>query len=445
MPAKALRNKWVRVLARWLRGWADSVLEEEDAPGRDKLVRPPEPVSVPSLEPQAEESDWLATLDPGPPAHWVEKVRHAAPELLRRLPAQPRRQSVARPTLGLQQPERLEHAPAPALWTTPKSSAPPDVSPREVSKHSYPREVTREVSKGSYSPRVATPATVSAPTSVTVPPATVAAPVSATVSPATVSAPASATVPPATVPPATVSAPASAMAPMDSYATAPVREVATPGKPYAAVVSPAVSPVASKDSHGESPHVAPEAVIGRAANHDRKVDASPRAWAKDTPVAAPAPDPFPLLPPSSPRVISPAVVPPAVAPPAPAEAAAARPPPGSAHPTVMSLGEPLTSRPGRQPLHTGSARELFAPPDSALQRWPSLDGARSNPTLRPSATAHRAPAPRWVALPEQAADDPLITSWPELPDAPAIPPPHKLELHRDLERRGRLDREQRGE
>ena len=61
MPAKAFRKKLARALARWLRRWADWL---HDVP-----------------EPPEEEG--------GPPAHWVEKVRHAAPELLRGLKARP--------------------------------------------------------------------------------------------------------------------------------------------------------------------------------------------------------------------------------------------------------------------------------------------------------------------------------------------------------------------
>ena len=89
-------------LARHVRRLADAVLEATDPPPRDPL---------------------------GPPAHWVEKVRHAAPELL--LPLPPRRSrlrtsappppegAVRRPTV----PDASTHIPSPRpeTPTTPTS------------------------------------------------------------------------------------------------------------------------------------------------------------------------------------------------------------------------------------------------------------------------------------------------------------------------------------
>lgn len=113
------RRGLLRVLARWVKGWAESVLEEE-AP---RVPRPPAspPVSGNGTPP----AHWLQLVQSarrGPPADWVERVRKGAPHLLERLEAAP---SPAPPPRG---PVALPRAPVPAV-VRPQARSPEPVLP----------------------------------------------------------------------------------------------------------------------------------------------------------------------------------------------------------------------------------------------------------------------------------------------------------------------------
>jgi len=65
------QSRLLRAVARRLRRWADFVLRDEAGVPASEASQPPAPPPAPVGE------------DDGPPAHWVERVRRAAPELLR--------------------------------------------------------------------------------------------------------------------------------------------------------------------------------------------------------------------------------------------------------------------------------------------------------------------------------------------------------------------------
>src|SRR5215510_14769324 len=73
------------------------------------------------LEARAQTADAISSPRPsGPPAHWIERVRHAAPELLQPGP----------PNLQTRPPgDNPRHPPAPKLAPRPAAPAGPAVGP----------------------------------------------------------------------------------------------------------------------------------------------------------------------------------------------------------------------------------------------------------------------------------------------------------------------------
>jgi hypothetical protein len=115
-----------RALARWLHRWAVSILPEED--------REVSPALPPAEDVAAEpEPDLFLSGGGGPPAHWVELVRHAAPELL--LPAEGLPPQVEDRGYEQDRPSGMEPAP-PARFARPAPPAPP---PPDTAEKGRPR------------------------------------------------------------------------------------------------------------------------------------------------------------------------------------------------------------------------------------------------------------------------------------------------------------------
>jgi hypothetical protein len=95
MASGSRENSLVRAVARWVKGWAESVLKEPDAsvalPVDDSRSPGETAGATVSVPPPSQESaggppeHWLRLVRskrPGPPADWVERVRRGAPHLL---------------------------------------------------------------------------------------------------------------------------------------------------------------------------------------------------------------------------------------------------------------------------------------------------------------------------------------------------------------------------
>lgn len=122
MENRGFRRALIRAAARWLKQWAERVLADE-ANG---------PVAPPSLPPAS--ASPLLDQD-APPAHWAERVRRAAPELLRpgRTLAAPR--SAPRPPAWpppLVAPAR--EVPPPAMPLVTQAEAPPSPPPDFIAR-----------------------------------------------------------------------------------------------------------------------------------------------------------------------------------------------------------------------------------------------------------------------------------------------------------------------
>ncbi|HEY8208857.1 MAG TPA: hypothetical protein VIG99_15310 [Myxococcaceae bacterium] len=74
MKPAGLRRAILAWIARWLQAWTEEILRQEG------------PATATAAEPGASPP----TVEGGPPAHWVERVRQGAPELLMGLGASPR-------------------------------------------------------------------------------------------------------------------------------------------------------------------------------------------------------------------------------------------------------------------------------------------------------------------------------------------------------------------
>jgi hypothetical protein len=150
---KPRRRSVLRVLARWVKGWAESVLEEE-APRV-----PPPPVAPPMAGNGSPPEHWLQLVQSarrGPPADWVERVRQGAPHLLEKLevprasvqtpaPSPGRSPESVRPTREPPRPPpmspaveqappavtRTRAAPVPRVHFRPRASRGPTPAPRE--------------------------------------------------------------------------------------------------------------------------------------------------------------------------------------------------------------------------------------------------------------------------------------------------------------------------
>ena len=117
-----------RALARWLHRWAVSILPEED--------REVSPAFSPAEDVAAEpEPELFLYGGGGPPAHWVELVRHAAPELL--LPAGGLPPRVEDRDYEQDRPSGMEPArPAPLAPPLPPSN-------RDIAEKGRPRREAR--------------------------------------------------------------------------------------------------------------------------------------------------------------------------------------------------------------------------------------------------------------------------------------------------------------
>lgn len=383
MPAKPPRNE--RVQQAWRLGrWVGATLAAMLAPARKKEARPAEPAPPPAPSPElpTEEHRRLAPAEAGPPAHWVEKVRRAAPDLLLDLETQRRRRpppGFAYPPVGL-----------------PRSAPAPAPAPAHAHAHAHARTHAR--TPHTPTPHPPAPPAVQESKDSYAPPA-------APTTPRDPPPPARSKDPP---PPARSKNPPPPVLPRDPPPP-PVAEV--PRDPYAATK-------VSEDSY--TPTRTPAWATA---------EASTAAEVSEDSYSTPLAGALPL--PSSPPPVS-----------------AAR----------VFVTEPSRDPP-RDPQRESPVLHL---PPSLPGTWPTLGGNQGAdleldldaPETTSAASLHHAPRePRWVTLPARAtaASEPstaapsLPPPWPELPEAPATPSPHWSELYRALERRGRLDREQRGE
>jgi hypothetical protein len=123
-------------LARLLRSYADRLSNQSAAGEPEKEAHGTRPLSL--AEPQmAPPEEWLKIAYPGPPAHWVEKVRHAAPQLLRPGDRFPGRQSPAERQVQFDRPlsskEKPEPAPTPLTGGRNTLQPAPQFQPESVS------------------------------------------------------------------------------------------------------------------------------------------------------------------------------------------------------------------------------------------------------------------------------------------------------------------------
>ena len=424
MNAQGLRKTVVIAAARWLKQWADSRLAGEPR------AEPP----TPSAAPRPALAQAPAPDDGDAMAHWMAKVRHAAPELLQELEAMdaPRGPVGEVPWMPealdavLAEEELAQETSTPAQSVAPPEWAPPE-PPRPVAR-GLPRTYVQEI------PRIMVPDFASAPA-----PATSPGPAA---SPARTALPSFAAPHSLTAPPSPTASPSRATSPARAEPPSPAEPPSLAASPsLTAPPSPATSPSLTEPPSLNAPR-SPAALPSSAT-----LALAPRETTAATRQASQAPgtetrSAWPELPPA-PSFRSeerPARARPA-SPPAPEFERHTRrlPPSVRVSPSSPPSGPESTAR-----HHQGSeAREVFpmtaAPRARAAESAarPAFDAGAPSPWPELAMANVPAPnAPRDAGAPRGG--------WPELLAAEA--PVHGLSsLLQERERRRRLDQEQRGE
>jgi hypothetical protein len=107
------RDRLLRALARWIKAWAESILAQAPEPEEQPPAPPPAPREVARARPPSEPPpQWVRdvqSLQAGPPADWVERVRRGAPQLLSPSERAPSRRHAAPPSPPIAAPAVGKH------------------------------------------------------------------------------------------------------------------------------------------------------------------------------------------------------------------------------------------------------------------------------------------------------------------------------------------------